>query len=58
MGFTKPGEVHRTLAPKEGVLGRTGSAEEVAAWVSFIVSDGAGFITGQTVGIDGGMHFD
>ena len=58
MGFTKPGEVHATLAPRDGVLGRTGTPDEVAAWVSFIVSDEAGFITGQTVGIDGGMHFD
>ncbi|TEB21306.1 NAD-binding protein [Coprinellus micaceus] len=38
-------------------VGRIGEPEEVAALVSFLVSDGAGFITGQTVSIDGGIVF-
>lgn len=36
-------------------LGRIGSAEEVAAAVSFFCSDQASYITGQVLAVDGGM---
>lgn len=36
-------------------LDRFGSPEEVAELVAFLASDAAGYITGQTVTIDGGM---
>ena len=36
-------------------LGRIGKPEEVAELVYFLTSDKAGFITGQTIGIDGGF---
>lgn len=36
-----------------GILG-PGTPEDVAAAVGFLVSDGAGHITGQTLGVDGG----
>ena len=36
-------------------MGRFGSAEEVAEAVVFLSSDGAGYITGQVITIDGGM---
>jgi len=35
---------------------RVGTAEEVAALVAFLVSEQAGYITGQIISIDGGME--
>lgn len=37
------------------LLKRAGSAKEVAAAVSFLASDAAGYITGQVISVDGGM---
>lgn len=37
-------------------LGRTGRAEEVAAAIAFLCSDEAGYITGQTLRVNGGMY--
>lgn len=38
--------------------GRLGTVEEVGAAVAFLVSDGAGYVTGQTLNLNGGMYFD
>jgi 3-oxoacyl-[acyl-carrier protein] reductase len=35
-------------------MGRLGQPEEIAALVAFLCSDAAGFITGQSIGVDGG----
>ncbi|TBU32481.1 hypothetical protein BD311DRAFT_862455 [Dichomitus squalens] len=39
-------------------LGRIGQPEDVAKLVSFLVSDDASYITGQSYLVDGGLHFD
>ena len=36
-------------------MGRYGKAQEVAATIAFLLSDGAGYITGQNIRVDGGV---
>jgi 3-oxoacyl-[acyl-carrier protein] reductase len=49
-----PDELKQT-AIEHTPLGRFGQPEEVAAAVAFFASDEAGFITGQTLSVDGGL---
>ena len=37
-------------------LGRMGTAEDVAAVVAFLVGDGAGYVTGETIHVNGGLY--
>ncbi len=37
-------------------LGRPGQADEIAALILFLASDSAGWMTGETIPIDGGRH--
>ena len=39
---------------EETPLGRLGTGEDVAKAAAFLLSDDACFITGQTLGVDGG----
>lgn len=36
-------------------MGRYGSSDEIAATIAFLASDGAGYITGQNIKVDGGL---
>jgi 3-oxoacyl-[acyl-carrier protein] reductase len=36
-------------------MGRIGKPEEVASVISFLASDNSSYVTGQTIGVDGGM---
>jgi NAD(P)-dependent dehydrogenase (short-subunit alcohol dehydrogenase family) len=36
-------------------MGRYGKMQEIAATIAFLASDGAGYITGQNIRVDGGI---
>lgn len=43
------------VAPRVVPVGRAGAPEDIAATCAFLCSDAAGFITGQVIGVNGGM---
>jgi meso-butanediol dehydrogenase / (S,S)-butanediol dehydrogenase / diacetyl reductase len=54
LGNYKPGELMAEWV-RNIPVGRAGTGEDVAGLVSFLASDDAAYITGQTINIDGGM---
>lgn len=48
-------EAQRAMVLRRTPLGRLGQPEDVAALAKFLVSDGAAYITGQTMVVDGGL---
>jgi len=53
-----PGCYQGRLPNAAGIpLGRQGSVDEIAATCLFLVSEDAGFITGQTIHVNGGAHY-
>jgi len=54
LGDYQPGELMQEWI-EEIPLKRAGTPEDVAALVTFLASDDAGYITGQTVNVDGGL---
>jgi meso-butanediol dehydrogenase / (S,S)-butanediol dehydrogenase / diacetyl reductase len=54
LGDYKPGELMAEWV--RGIpMGRAGTGEDVAGLVTFLASDDAAYITGQTVNVDGGL---
>jgi NAD(P)-dependent dehydrogenase (short-subunit alcohol dehydrogenase family) len=45
----------REASAKRHPLGRIGKPEDIASAISFLLSDESGWISGQVLGIDGGM---
>jgi 2-hydroxycyclohexanecarboxyl-CoA dehydrogenase len=41
---------------KDQVIKRVGTVDDVAHTISFLLTDGASFITGQTLSVNGGLH--
>lgn len=56
--FTREGrsaEAYYQAMAKDIPLGRVGEADEVANVIAFLVSDGASYVTGTSVNLDGGI---
>lgn len=49
-------EEQREMLQQQIPLGRLGAPEEIGALVSFLCSDAAAYITGETIHINGGLH--
>jgi len=50
------GEAQHAALLAQIPLGRLGSAEDIASAVSFLASPGAGYVTGTTLHVNGGMY--
>ena len=50
------GQDVREMLSKQIPLGRLGEARDIAEAVKFLASDAAGYITGQVLHVNGGMH--
>jgi len=49
-------DAHKQVMLSQVPLARLGDPEEIASVVSFLVSDSAGYITGETIHVNGGMY--
>ncbi len=51
-------EAQRTALAQQIPLGRLGGVEDIAQAVAYLASDGAGYVTGVTLHVNGGMYMD
>ena len=51
LGYTKLMDLYKKIIP----LGRMGTSREIASVVDFLCSDGAAYVTGQNLLVDGGI---
>ncbi|GAA1322871.1 SDR family NAD(P)-dependent oxidoreductase [Leucobacter albus] len=49
-------EERKTAMAADGVLPRIGSPRDIAAAVAYLISEDSGFVTGQTLNVDGGLY--
>ena len=57
LGSYQPGELMAEWIA-DIPLGRAGTADDIASLLLFLGSDDAGYITGQTINVDGGMFMN
>lgn len=53
--FARKAAEHRDVDREQHPVGRVGEPRDIAATVAFLASEGAAFITGQQIAVDGGM---
>ncbi|KQO62696.1 SDR family NAD(P)-dependent oxidoreductase [Curtobacterium sp. Leaf261] len=49
-------EERKTAMAADGVLTRIGTPRDIAAAIAYLISEDAGFVTGQTLNVDGGLY--
>ena len=49
-------EAQRAAILSQVSLGRLGAAQDIAHAVAFLASDAAGYITGETLQVNGGLY--
>lgn len=49
-------EERKTAMAADGVLPRIGTPRDIAAAIAYLISEEAGFVTGQTLNVDGGLY--
>lgn len=52
LGTVPPLDILATMVP----VRRCGTPDDIAAATAFLCTDDAGFITGQVIGVNGGMY--
>lgn len=55
MGGTLTDE-RKTAMAADGVLPRIGTPRDIAAAIAYLISEDSGFVTGQTLNVDGGLY--